>query len=180
MRLRRQPVHISNPKPETRNPKPETRNPSTSDATLALSRRLQSYTQLHMETDSEEHLPAARWAYWLMGIFLAGMLIVSFTVWLDRQNRTKLEQISQPTAVGDPVTIRFDPRQNPGREVLRWKGQGYFLQTNELAELPDFDVRKVEKDDSGKIQLYQAPKQSDQRVVLVKVAVGQFVVLTPR
>jgi hypothetical protein len=139
-----------------------------------------------MDSDSEhqlpaeQQLPAARWAYWLMGIFLAGTLIVSFTVWLDRQDRTNLEQISQPTAVGDPITIGLDPRQNPGREVLRWKGQGYFLQTNELAQIPEFDVRKAGKDDTGKIELYQSPKQSDQRTVLVKVASGQFVVLTPR
>ncbi len=154
--------------------------PRLQDAVLALSRFLQSYNLLQMDSDSEEQLPAGRWVYWLMGIFLTGMLFVSFTVWLDWQNRTNLEQISQPTAVGDPISIGFDPRQNPGHEVLRWKGLGYFLQTNELAQLPDFDVRKAGKDDSGKIQLYQSPKQSDPKIVLVKFASGQFVVLTPR
>ena len=154
--------------------------PRLEDAVLALSRLLQSYNLLQMDSDSEQQLPAARWAYWLTGIFLTGVLIVAFTVWLDRQNRTNLEHISQPTAVGDPISIGFDPRQNPGHEVLRWKGQGYFLQTNELAQLLDFDVRKAGKDDSGKIELYQLPKQSDPRIVLVKFASGQFVVLTPR
>lgn len=115
-----------------------------------------------------------------MGGFLLVMFIVALTVWLDNQNRTSIEQISEPTAVADPVMLRFDPRENPGREVLRWKGQPYFLQTNEPVKLPDFDALKVGKDDMGKIELYQAKKQNDLRVVLVKIAANEFLRLTPR
>jgi hypothetical protein len=133
-----------------------------------------------MDQDANESLPAEKWAYGLMGGFLLVMLVVALTVWIDRQNRTNLEQISEPTAVADPATLGFDPRANPGREVLRWKGQPYFLQSNEPVKLPDFDAFKVGKDDKEKVQLYQVKKQNDLRVVLVKIAPNEFLRLTPR
>ena len=133
-----------------------------------------------MDQDASESLPAGKWVYGLMGGFLLVMFIVALTVWIDRQNRTNLEQISEPTAVGDPVTLGFDPRANPGREVLRWKGQPYFLQTNEPVKLPEFEAYKVGEDDKQKIELYQIQKQNDLRVVLVKIAPNQFLRLTPR
>ena len=133
-----------------------------------------------MDQNANESLPAEKWAYGLMGGFLFVMFIVALTVWIDRQNRTSLEQISDPTAVADPVTLGFDPRANPGREVLRWKGQPYFLQTNEPVKLPEFDAFKVGKDDKEKIELYQVKKQNDLRVVLVKIAQNEFLRLTPR
>jgi hypothetical protein len=133
-----------------------------------------------MDQNANESLPAEKWAYGLMGGFLLVMFVVALTVWIDRQNRTNLEQISEPTAVADPVTLGFDPRANPGREVLRWKGQPYFLQTNEPVKLPEFDAFKVGKDDKEKIELYQVKKQNDLRVVLVKIAQNEFLRLTPR
>jgi len=133
-----------------------------------------------MDENANESLPAEKWAYGLMGGFLLVMLIVALTVWIDRQNRTSLEQISEPTAVADPVTLGFDPRANPGREVLRWRGQPYFLQTNEPVKLPEFDAFKVGKDDKEKVELYQVKKQNDLRVVLVKIAPNEFLRLTPR
>ena len=133
-----------------------------------------------MDQNANESLPAEKWAYGLMGGFLLVMFIVALSVWIDRQNRTNLEQISEPTAVADPVTLGFDPRANPGREVLRWKGQPYFLQTNEPVKLPEFDAFKVGKDDKEKIELYQVKKQNDLRVVLVKIAQNEFLRLTPR
>ena len=133
-----------------------------------------------MDQDANESLRAKKWAYGIMGGFLLVMLVVALTVWIDRQNRTNLEQISEPTAVADPVTLGFDPRANPGREVLRWKGQPYFLQTNEPVKLPEFDAFKVGKDDKEKVELYQVKRQNDLRVVLVKITPNEFLRLTPR
>jgi hypothetical protein len=133
-----------------------------------------------MDQDANESLRAKKWAYGLMGGFLLVMLVVALTVWIDRQNRTNLEQISEPTAVADPITLGFDPRANPGREVLRWKSQPYFLQTNEPVKLPEFDAFKVGKDDKEKVELYQVKRQNDLRVVLVKIAPNEFLRLTPR
>jgi len=133
-----------------------------------------------MDRDTSERLSDEKWPYWLTGGFLLLMFIVALTVWIDNQNRANIEQISEPTAVADPVMLGFDPRENPGREVLQWKGQPYFLQTNGPVKLPDFDALKVGKDDLGKIELYQAKKQNDLRVVLVKIAPNEFLRLTPR
>ena len=127
-----------------------------------------------------EHWPADNWAYGLMGGFLLLMFVVALTVWIDSQDRTNLEKITARTAVGDPMTLDFDPRDNPGREVLNWKQQPYFLQTNEPVKLQEFDALKVGKDDEGKIELYQIKKQNDLRVVLVKIAPNEFLRLTPR
>jgi hypothetical protein len=133
-----------------------------------------------MNREAFEHLPGEKWAYGLMGGFLLLTLVLALTGWIDRQNRSTFEKMSEPTAVGHPVTIDSDPRDNPGREVLRWKEQPYFLQTNEPVKLPEFDAFKVGRDDKGKIELYQVAKQNDLRVVLVKIGPNEFLRLTPR
>ena len=133
-----------------------------------------------MNREDFETSLAEKWAYGLMGGFLSLMLVVALTVWIDSQNQSNLEKITEPTAVGDPIMLNFDPRDNPGREVLNWRGQPYFLQTNEPVKLPEFDALKAGKDDKGKIQLYQVKKQNDLRVVLVKIGQNEFLRLTPR
>ncbi|MBV8143145.1 MAG: hypothetical protein JO279_04090 [Verrucomicrobia bacterium] len=121
-----------------------------------------------------------KWGYGLMGGFLLLTFVVAWTVWTDSQNRTSLEKITEPTAVGDPVTLGFDPRDNRGHEVLNWQGQPYFLQTNEPVKLPEVQALKIGKDDKGKIELYQTKKQNDLRVILVKTGPNEFLRLTPR
>ena len=133
-----------------------------------------------IDNDSSERLAGDKWACGLAGGFLLVMFSVALTVWIDNRNRTNIEQVFEPTAVADPVMLGFDPRENPGREVLQWKGQPYFLQTNERVNLPDFEALKVGKDDRGKVELYQVKKQNDLRVVLVKIAPNEFLRLTPR
>jgi hypothetical protein len=133
-----------------------------------------------MNRETIEHRPAEKWAAGLMGGFLLLMFVVALAVWIDSQNRAILEKVTEPTAVGDPILIDFDPRNNPGREVLKWKEQPYFLQTNGPVKLPEFDALKVGKDDKGKIELYQIQKQNDLRVVLVKIGPNEFLRLTPR
>jgi hypothetical protein len=133
-----------------------------------------------MNQEAFEGSPIEKWAYGVMGGFLALMVISALTVWIDGQNRSKWEKISEPTAVGDPTVVDFDPRDNPGREVLNWNGQPYFLQTNEPVKLPEFEALKIAKDDKGKIQLYQAKKQNDKRLVLLKIGPNSFLRLTPR
>ena len=133
-----------------------------------------------MNQEAFEESRPEKWAYGLTGGFLLLMFVVALTVWLDSQNRSNLEKIMEPTAVGDPVMLDFDPRDNPGHEVLNWRKQPYFLQTNELLKLPEFDALKIGKDDKGKIQLYQVKKQNDLRVVLVKIGQNEFLRLTPR
>jgi len=133
-----------------------------------------------MNQEAFEQSRFDKWAYGLMGGFLLLMFVVALTVWFDCQNRPNLERITEPTAVGDQIMLDFDPRDNPGRGVLNWKGQTYFLQTNEPVKLPEFEALKVGKDDKGKIELYQVKKQNDLRVVLVKIGPNEFLRLTPR
>jgi hypothetical protein len=133
-----------------------------------------------MDVDSSEQFPGANWAIRLVAGFLVLLCLVAWSAWLDQANRERDERISEPTAVADAVTLSPDPREKPGREVLRWKGQPYFLQTNEPAKIGDFDVLKAGKDDSGKVELYQAKKQKDVRLALVKIAPNEFLRLTPR
>jgi hypothetical protein len=133
-----------------------------------------------MDAGSSEQFPGAIWAIRFMAAFVTLLCLVALSVWLDKFNRERDERISEPTAVADPITLSPDPREKPGREVLRWKGQPYFLQTNEPAKIGDFDVLKTGKDDSGKVELYQAKKQKDARLALVKIAPNEFLRLTPR
>jgi hypothetical protein len=133
-----------------------------------------------MGVDSSDQLPGATWANAIMGGFVALLCLVALSLWLDQSNRKRDEAVSEPTAVADAITLSPDPRENPGKEVLRWKGQPYFLQTNEPAKLWDFEVLKAGKDDSGKVELYQAKRQSDPRLALVKIASNEFLRLTPR
>jgi hypothetical protein len=133
-----------------------------------------------MGVDSSDQLPGATWANAIMGGFVALVCLVALSLWLDQSNRKRDEAVSEPTAVADAITLSPDPRENPGKEVLRWKGQPYFLQTNEPAKLWDFEVLKAGKDDSGKVELYQVKRQSDTRLALVKIASNEFLRLTPR
>jgi hypothetical protein len=133
-----------------------------------------------MKQQAFEQSYPEKWTYGLIGGFLLLMFVVALTVWTDRQNRSSLEKVTEPTAVGDPIMLDFDPRDNPGREVLNWKGQSYFLQTNEPVKLPEFEALKVGTDDKRKIELYQIKKQNDLRVVLVKIKPNEFLRLTPR
>jgi hypothetical protein len=133
-----------------------------------------------MNQEAFEGSPIERWAYGVMGGFLTLMVFSALTVWIDAQSRSKWERISEPTAVGEPAVVDFDPRNNPGREVLNWNGQPYFLQTNEPLKLLEFEALKVGKDETGKIELYQVNKQNDLRVVLVKIGSNEFLRLTPR
>ena len=133
-----------------------------------------------MKQQAFEQSHPEKWTYGLIGGFLLLMFVVALTVWTDRQNRSSLEKVTEPTAVGDPIMLDFDPRDNPGREVLNWKGQPYFLQTNEPVKLPEFEALKVGTDDKGKIKLYQIKKQNDLRVILVKIKPNEFLRLTPR
>ena len=133
-----------------------------------------------MGVDSSDQFSGATWANGIMAGFVVLLCLVALSVWLNQSNRKRNEMVSEPTAVADAVTLSPDPRENPGKEVLRWKGQPYFLQTNEPAKLWDFEVLKAGKDDSGKVELYQVKRQSDTRLALVKIASNEFLRLTPR
>ena len=133
-----------------------------------------------MGVDSSDQFPGATWANGLIAGFVGLLSLFVVSVWLNQSNRKSDEEVSEPTAVADAVTLSPDPRENPGKEVLRWKGQPYFLQTNEPAKLWDFEVLKAGKDDSGKVELYRAKRQNDMRLALVKIASNEFLRLTPR
>ena len=122
----------------------------------------------------------SRWVYALIAGVILLMFLLALAVWLDSEQRLRLERMIEPTAVGEPVSLKVDPRENPGRSVLNWKSQPYFLRTNQLVKLPEFDAYKVGRDDSGQIALYQIKKQRDLRVVLVKIGHDEFLPLTPR
>src|SRR5689334_21003482 len=102
-----------------------------------------------MSLPVEDRLPAQRWAYGLMAGFTGLLALVAGLVAWDRIHRSELEVVRQPTAVGDPPALRYDPKQNPAQEILKWNGQPYYLQINEALKIPDYDVMKVARDDSG-------------------------------
>ena len=133
-----------------------------------------------MSLPVDDRLPAQRWAYGLMAGFTALLACVAALVTWDSQHRPQLEVVNQPTAVGDPVTVQYDPKQSPAKEILKWKGEPYYLQTNEVLKMPDEEVSKFARDDSGQIQLYRAKHDPDDRIVLIKIEHGAFLKLTTR
>ena len=133
-----------------------------------------------MNREPVEQTPDGSLAYGVIGGVLFLMFLFALAVSLEAEKRPLLEQMIEPTAVGDPVSLKDDPRDNPGREVLKWKNQAYFLQTNLPANVPEFDAYKVGRDDTGHVELYQVKKQNDLRIVLVKIARAEFLRLTPR
>jgi uncharacterized protein (DUF58 family) len=122
----------------------------------------------------------SRWAYGLIAGVILLMFLSALAVWLDSEQRLRVERMIEPTAVGEPISLKVDPRDNPGRSVLNWKSQPYFLRANQPVKLPEFDAYKVGWDDTGQIALYQIKKQRDLRVVLVKIGPNEFLPLTPR
>jgi hypothetical protein len=135
-----------------------------------------------MSLPLDDRLPGQRWAQGLMAGFVvlfAGL--AGLVVW-ERRHRSELEVVRQPTAVGDPVTLRYDPKQNPATEILKWRGQSYYLRSNEVLKVPDYEVTKLARDDSGRIQLYRDNRngENDDRLVLVKIDHDTFLRLTSR
>ena len=133
-----------------------------------------------MSLPVNDHFPGQRWAYGLMTGFVVLFAGVAGLVAWERRHRPELEVVRQPTAVGDPVTLRYDPKQNPATEILKWHGQPYYLQSNEVLKIPDYEVTKLARDDSGKIQLYRDDGENDGRLVLVKIGRDAFLRLTSR
>jgi hypothetical protein len=121
-----------------------------------------------------------RGSFGLIIMFTVGMIAVAVTAGLDARNRSNLEIMTEPTAVGDAIGLTADPRQNPTGEVLRWNRQPYFLDGNESVKLREADVLKLSSDDSGKIDLYREEKEKVSKDVLVKIAVGEFLKLAPK
>jgi hypothetical protein len=154
-------------------------NPKRKTLKQITDHRLQT-TDEPMAPDVDEKRLGEKWAYGIMAGFLIGLFLMGLLVFADRRNRATLERITQPTAVGDPITLHYDSKQNPGKEILRWKGEAYFLQTNEPLNLAESDAMKIGMDDSNQIQLYQARNQTDKRLILAKIAPDQFLRLTPR
>lgn len=130
--------------------------------------------------DVDESLPVGKWAYGLMLGFLICLIGVSWAVAADWQSRHEIERISQPTAVGDPITVVFDSRQDQTKEVVRWKSAPYYPVQNGVASLPEYNALKLGVDDSGKIWLYQQRHQPRENEIIVKIGANQFLRLSPK
>jgi hypothetical protein len=133
-----------------------------------------------MIRDVDESLPVGKWAYGLMLVFLVCLIGISWAVAVDWQSRHEVERISQPTAVGDPVIVAFDPKQDPTKEMVRWKGAPYYAVQNGAASLQEYHVLKLGVDDSGKIWLYQEKGRTKGNEVMVKIGANQFLRLSPK
>jgi hypothetical protein len=122
-----------------------------------------------------------RGRFGLISLFVLGMIAVAISAGLDARNRSILETMTEPTAVGDELGLGSDPRQNPTGEVLRWNRRPYFLDGNESVKLREADVLKLSRDDTGKINIYRQEKEAkESNLVLVKIAPGEFLKLEPK
>jgi hypothetical protein len=130
--------------------------------------------------DVDESLPVGKWAYGLMAAFLICLIGVSWAVALDWQNRSQIEKMTRPTAVGDPISLTYDPKSDIAKEVLRWKGISYYPSPDGVVSLPEVNVLKVGFDDSAKIRLYRDKQQTKGDQILVKIGSNQFLRISPK
>jgi hypothetical protein len=133
-----------------------------------------------MIRDVDESLPVGKWAYGLMLAFLVCLIVISWAVAVDWQSRHEIERISQPTAVGDPVAVIFDPKRDQTKEIVRWKGASYYPVHSGVASLPEYNVLKLGVDDSGKAWLYRERHQTKENEIIVKIGGNQFLRLSPK
>jgi hypothetical protein len=131
-----------------------------------------------MIRDVDESLPVGKWAYGLMVAFLVCLIAVSWAVAVDWQSRQEIEKNTQPTAVGDPVTIIFDPKKNQTKEIVLWKGNSYSAVPNGVVALQEYNTFKLGLDDSGKIWLYQDKSRPNE--IFVKIGANQFLRLSSK
>jgi len=112
----------------------------------------------------------------LGGVFLAGFAICAVLAGVDRAHRPKLEEITAPSAVGDPIV--FVAPQTPSDAPAMAKGGVplYFVK-NERAR--DEELRKAGTDDTGKIPLYYRLKDdgTQKEGYRAKLAPGIYAVL---
>jgi hypothetical protein len=130
--------------------------------------------------DVDESLPVGKWAYGLMAGFLICLVGVSWAVAVDWQSRPELERISEPTAVGDPITVVLDAEPDQPKEIVRWKGTPYYPIQSGVTFLPEYDALKVGADDSGKIWLYRERHPTQENEIIVKIGGNQFLRLAPK
>jgi hypothetical protein len=133
-----------------------------------------------MIRDVDESLPVGKWVYGLLLAFLIAVAAVTCEVAVDWQHRHELETISHPTAVGDPVVVVFDPKQEQAKEIVRWKGTPYYAVENGVTSLPEYSAFKLATDDSGRIWLYQERHQTTENRILAKIGANQFLRLAPK
>jgi hypothetical protein len=130
--------------------------------------------------DVDESLPVGKWAYGLMSAFFVCLLGVSWAVAVDWQSRHELEQISQPTAVGDPIAVTFDASRDQVKEVVRWKGTAYYPVPSGVTSLHEYNALKIGADDSGRIPLYRERNSTQGHEVMVKIGANQFLRLASK
>jgi hypothetical protein len=138
------------------------------------------YLSIQRMRDVDESLPVGKWAYGLMLAFLICLLAVSWAVAVDWQSRHELEQISQPTAVGDPNAVGFDAKRDQAKEVVRWNGTAYYPVPSGVTSLAEYNAVKIGVDDSGKISVYQARRPTQEHEIIVKIGANQFLRLASK
>ncbi|HZC36845.1 MAG TPA: hypothetical protein VE242_14575, partial [Chthoniobacterales bacterium] len=88
------------------------------------------------------------------------------------------ERMSQPTAVGDPITVVFDPGKDQTKEVVRWKGAPYYPVRSGVTSVPDYNAFKLGVDDAGKSWLYRPKHDAKENEIIVKIGANQFLRLS--
>jgi hypothetical protein len=131
-------------------------------------------------------LPGARWALALGGVLLAGFLIIVVCAWIDRGRRSRLETVSQGTAVEDKTYYSI-PADDAGRSAVavRLGGRSLYLVSPDLVELRDSDALRVAVDSAKALTIYQTENlrvlsaKEKGNTYLLKAEPGKYVKVRP-
>jgi len=98
-------------------------------------------------------LPGRKTVVILGGFFLTGFAVCAVLAGVDRAQRQKLEEITTPSAAGEPVTFVL-PQTPAAAEAPVMNQGGVSLYIVKYEGAHDEDLRKAGTDDTGKIPLY--------------------------
>ena len=133
-----------------------------------------------MSEIAEKHpvLPGRKTAVILGGIFLTGFAVCAVLAGMDRAQCPQLEEITSPSAAGEPVVFVL-PQTPFAAEAPVMNRGGVPLYIVKYEGAHDEDLRKAGTDDTGKISLYH--RFNDNGVLKegyrVKIAPGVYAVL---
>ncbi|MDP9291846.1 MAG: hypothetical protein M3O82_05725 [Verrucomicrobiota bacterium] len=100
-----------------------------------------------------DQLVGKKWAYALMATMLVGFALATAFMFYDRAHLASLEQISQPTAVGDHAYFPLKSDADPAKSIATFAGRPLFAA--DRMRHRDSEMIKAGMDDSRSFFIYK-------------------------
>ena len=129
-----------------------------------------------MPETQNETIPGAKWAVRLCAALLIGFAFVTAFAGYDKLRLAQLEDVEEPTAVGDAAFFKPPGKFDSGAVFVKLGGQPLHPTGTERYALRDAKMIRAGIDDSKAFRLYKSTERGgrDGDFFFLKVAPGQY------